>query len=331
MLYPVHPNRSFVIAGSLALFGLAAILQPSRTPLKPHHRTRRPRRPRWRRRRQRLPLQNLSRRSHPAAFPPTTPPAAIATEERGKSGKAGPDLIASSVTLHDEDGVDIAKFVRHPSTRKSSRSTPPTLRSMTFARLSAFARDYASGRGGVHMSEVLVGDANSGQQYFTAPAAATSAIPPPAISKASPQYDVATAPGTHRHAPHGRGGFGRGAGAPNPTAPYATSRGSGETIKGQPVSSPTSTQPSASPTAHQNLGRNHGSPKSITDPLQAHVDIMMRLTIPKCTISRLSGHAEVEMPHDRQIPTFLTAFCRLAQRPLGQGLTPEAIAHPKAR
>ncbi len=29
--------------------------------------------------------------------------------ERGKGGKAGPDLIASLVTLHDEDGVQIAQ------------------------------------------------------------------------------------------------------------------------------------------------------------------------------------------------------------------------------
>ena len=31
---------------------------------------------------------------------------------RGKGGQAGPDLIFSSVTLHDEDGVQLAKHVR---------------------------------------------------------------------------------------------------------------------------------------------------------------------------------------------------------------------------
>ena len=38
--------------------------------------------------------------------------------ERGKGGKAGPDLIASLVTLHDEDGVELAKFVRGPEHSK---------------------------------------------------------------------------------------------------------------------------------------------------------------------------------------------------------------------
>src|SRR4051812_2756090 len=32
--------------------------------------------------------------------------------ERGKGGKAGPDLIASLVTLHDTDGVQIAAYLK---------------------------------------------------------------------------------------------------------------------------------------------------------------------------------------------------------------------------
>src|ERR1700684_659301 len=38
--------------------------------------------------------------------------------DRGKGGKAGPDLIASTVTLHDEDGVQLAAFVRGPEHSK---------------------------------------------------------------------------------------------------------------------------------------------------------------------------------------------------------------------
>ena len=38
--------------------------------------------------------------------------------ERGKGGKAGPDLIASVVTLHDEDGVQLASHVRAPDHAK---------------------------------------------------------------------------------------------------------------------------------------------------------------------------------------------------------------------
>ena len=50
---------------------------------------------------------------------PTIPPVVTVMGRRGKGGKAGPDLIASLVTLHDEDGVQIAAFVRAPEHSKA--------------------------------------------------------------------------------------------------------------------------------------------------------------------------------------------------------------------
>ena len=132
MLSPVHLNRSFVIAGSLALFGLAAILQAQTRRTNPHRHARE-RRPRWRRRRA---IQDLSRDAIDRGLPAYNSTCGYCHGERGKGGKAGPDLIASLVTLHDEDGVQLAKFVRATGALESrqdryfgqlrSPTSPPT-------------------------------------------------------------------------------------------------------------------------------------------------------------------------------------------------------------
>ena len=80
-----------------------------------------------------------------ADFQPTIPPAATAMGERGKGGKAGPDLIASVVTLHDEDGVDIAKFVRAPEHSKIVKIDASGQSDRRYRRLPAFARDLRLG------------------------------------------------------------------------------------------------------------------------------------------------------------------------------------------
>src|SRR5580692_2699688 len=160
--------------------------------------------------------------------------------ERGKGGKAGPDLVASIVTLHDEDGVDIAKFVRAPEHSKVIKIDATDAQIYDIAAYLHSRVIYASGRGGVRMSEVLVGDANAGRQYFNGAGGCNKCHSPTGDLKGvAAKYDVATLQ-EHIVMPRaGRGGFGRGAGAPNPTAPYATvtlpsgeTGASGETIKG---------------------------------------------------------------------------------------------------
>ena len=86
--------------------------------------------------------------------------------ERGKGGKAGPDLIASLVTLHDEDGVQLAKFVREPEHSKVVKIDASDSQIFDIAAYLHSRVVYASGRGQVHVSEVLVGDAKAGEQYF---------------------------------------------------------------------------------------------------------------------------------------------------------------------
>ena len=79
----------------------------------------------------------------------------------------------------------------------------------------------------------------------------------------------------------GRGGFGRGGGELNPTAPYViVTLPSGETIKGAPVRvTDFNVTIRLADGTTKTWARDHGIPKVEThDPLQAHVDIMTKLT-----------------------------------------------------
>ena len=78
----------------------------------------------------------------------------------------------------------------------------------------------------------------------------------------------------------GRGGFGRGAAA-NPTAPYATvTLPSGESLKGTPVLvTDFNVTLRFADGSTKTWARERGVPKvEITDPLQAHIDIMKKLS-----------------------------------------------------
>jgi cytochrome c oxidase cbb3-type subunit 3 len=95
------------------------------------------------------------------------------------------------------------------------------------------------------------------------------------------KYDAATLQDRLVMPRTGSGGFGRGAGAPNPTAPYATvTLPSGETIKGAPLRvTDFDVTLRLEDGSTKTWARTRGLPKvDITDPLQAHVDIMMRLS-----------------------------------------------------
>jgi hypothetical protein len=77
----------------------------------------------------------------------------------------------------------------------------------------------------------------------------------------------------------GRGGFGRG--AANPNAPYATvTLVSGETFKGAPLRvTDFDVTLRFADGSTKTWARDHGIPKvEMTDPLQAHVDLMTKLS-----------------------------------------------------
>src|SRR6202041_2474595 len=96
---------------------------------------------------------------------------------------------------------------------------------------------YASGRGDVRIPEVLIGNAKAGKQYFNGAGGCNKCHSPSGDLKGvGGKYDAATLQDRLVMPRTGRGGFGRGAASPNPTAPYATvTLPSGEAIKGAPL------------------------------------------------------------------------------------------------
>jgi len=193
--------------------------------------------------------------------------------QRGKGGNAGPDLIASLVMLHDEDGVQLAKFVRAP---EHSKIVKIEVSDSQIADIAAYLHSrvvYSSGRGQVHVSEVLVGDSKAGEQYFSGAGGCNKChstsgdlkgvgakYDPPALQ------EKLVMPGS------GRGGLSRG--KATLTLP------SGETIEGTPLRvTDFDVTLRLADGSSRTWARNHGVPKvEITDPLQAHIDIMTRLS-----------------------------------------------------
>jgi mono/diheme cytochrome c family protein len=203
--------------------------------------------------------------------------------ERGKGGKAGPDLIASIVTLHDEDGVQIANYLKGPEHSKAAKIDASDT---TMADIAAYLHSrviYASGRGNVRISEILVGDSKAGEQYFNGAGGCNKCHSPSGDLKGvGGKYDPAALQGRLVMPRTGRGGFGRGpAGPASPTAPFATvTLASGESIKGSPVRvTDFDVTLRLADGSTKTWAREHGVPAVvITDPLQAHIDIMTKLT-----------------------------------------------------
>ena len=195
---------------------------------------------------------------------------------RGKGGQAGPDLIVSTVTLHDEDGVELAKHVHGPDHAKVAKVEVSDAQMADIAAYLHSRVIYASGRGGVRMSEVLVGDAKAGERYFNGDGGCNKCHSPTGNLKGvGAKYDVATLQDRLVMPRAGRGGFGAPA-----LAPYATvTLPSGESIKGAPVRvTDFDVVIRLADGSTKTWARNRGVPKvEITDPLQAHIDLMQRL------------------------------------------------------
>jgi cytochrome c oxidase cbb3-type subunit 3 len=289
MLTPVHRNKRLIFAGALSLFALIAVVEaqqqtvqlpPPQTPaaapggrggrgggggggrgsrfiIYPNDAVDRG-----------LPLYNST--------------CGYCHGERGKGGKAGPDLIVSLVTLHDEYGVQLGQFVRAP---EHSKVVKMEATDAQIADIAAYLHSriiWASGRGAVHMDQVLVGDAKAGEQYFNAAGGCNKCHSPTGDLKGvGEKYDPATLQERLVMPRAGRGGFGRGGGAPNPTSPYATvTLASGEAIKGAPLRvTDFDVTLRLADGSTKTWARDHGVPKvEITDPLQAHVDLMTKLS-----------------------------------------------------
>lgn len=200
--------------------------------------------------------------------------------ERGKGGKAGPDLVFSEVTLHDQDGIQLGARVRGAQHAKAGKVE---VSDSQIADIAAYLHSrviYASGRGDVRMSEVLIGNAKAGEAYFNGAGGCNKCHSPSGDLKGvAGKYDVATLQDRLVMPRTGRGG--RGAGPANATAPYATlTLPSGESIKGAPIRvTDFDVTLRLADGSMKTWARNRGIPKvEITDPLQAHIDIMMKLS-----------------------------------------------------
>lgn len=198
---------------------------------------------------------------------------------RGKGGQAGPDLIASSVTLHDEDGVQLANYVRAP---QHSKVAKVEFSDSQMADIAAYLHSrviYASGRGEVRLEEVLVGNAKDGEQYFNGAGGCNKCHSPTGNLKGvGAKYDVATLQDRLVMPRSGRGGFGRGASESGASATVTLP--SGETIKGTPLRvTDFDVVIRLADGSTKTWARERGVPKVvITNPLQAHIDIMTRLS-----------------------------------------------------
>ena len=138
---------------------------------------------------------------------------------------------------------------------------------------------YASGRGDVHLDEVLVGDPKAGEQYFNGAGGCTKCHSPTGDLKGvGDKYDAPTLQERLVMPRSGRGS----AEVPQskPDSPSTVTLPSGETIKGAPLLvTDFEVTLRLADGSTRTWARDHGVPKvEITDPLQAHVDIMTRLT-----------------------------------------------------
>ena len=269
MLFQVHSYKLTALIGGLALFSMIAAVQ-AQPPAQPPAGGRggrgggAPRAGRF----TIYPQEAIAR-----GLPAYNSTCGYCHGERGKGGKAGPDLIASTVTLHDENGVELARFVREPA---HSKVVKIDATDSQIADIAAYLHSriiYASGRGNVHVSEVLVGDPKAGEQYFNGGGGCAKCHSAAGDLKGvGAKYDPPTLQEKLVMPRAGRGGGGRG----NATVTLA----SGEKIQGAAlrVTDFDVTLRLADGTT-KTWAREHGVPKvDIPDPLQANVEIMRKLS-----------------------------------------------------
>jgi len=208
--------------------------------------------------------------------------------DRAKGGNAGPDLIASDVSLHDEDGVGLGEYLNSAAHTKVVKND---LDKETIYNIAAYIHSRiiysATTRGETSPEAVLkAGDAKAGEAYFNGAGGCNKCHSVTGNLKGiGSKYDavalqdkIVNPRGGGRG--RGRGGFGAEA-PPDPNAITATvTLPGGKTVTGIPLRltdfDVTLRLPDGST---QTWTRENGIPKvERHDPLQAHVDIMTKLT-----------------------------------------------------
>lgn len=199
--------------------------------------------------------------------------------EHGKGGMAGPDLTRATITMHDEDGVSYGQYLKGDTHTKAVNLDLPQSQVADIAAYIHSRVVETSGRGQVHLDMMLTGDAKAGEAYFNgAGGCAKCHSPTGDLKGVGAKYDAAT---LQDRIVLPRGGVGRGpvTGAP-PNIPTATvTTPDGKTYKGFPMRyTDFDVTLRFDDGTTRTWARENGVPKvELTDPLQAHIDIMIRL------------------------------------------------------
>lgn len=203
---------------------------------------------------------------------------------RGKGGNAGPDLYTSDITLHDEEGVGMAAYLKGDVHQKAVKLdlAQPTVYDIA-AYLHSRIIVAAINRGGdIHPDEVLkAGDAKAGEAYFNGSGGCAKCHSATGdLKSVGAKYDPATLQ-DRLVMPRGggRGGFGR-SGAPDPMAVTATvTLPNGQTVKGLPLRvTDFDVTLRLDDGSTQTWARDNGIPKvDLHDPLAAHIEVMRTL------------------------------------------------------
>lgn|SRR5450432_270379 len=201
---------------------------------------------------------------------------------RGKGGNAGPDLIVSLVLLHDEDGVQIDEYLKAAKHQATAKLDLPAQQGGDIAAYLHSRVIYASGRGEVHSeSEILVGDVKAGEAYFNGAGKCVACHSVTGDLKGiGSKYEGASLQ-NRWVGPGGRGGRRGGAGGPNPNAIQATvALTSGQTVKGALVRvTDFDVVIRDADGMERSFARRNGVPKvDLINPLQAHLDLLAKLT-----------------------------------------------------
>lgn len=206
--------------------------------------------------------------------------------ERAKGGKTGPDLITSEVSLHDEEGIGMAGYLKGAVHQKAAKLDLPQA---TVYDIASYIHSRvivaAINRGGdVHQDDILhAGDPAAGKAYFNgAGGCAKCHTTEGNLKGVGAKYDAATLQDKIVMPRSGRGAGGRGRGnAPDPMAITATvTLPDGKTVKGIPIRvTDFDVTLRLEDESTQTWARNNGIPKvELTDPLAGHFEIMKKLT-----------------------------------------------------
>jgi mono/diheme cytochrome c family protein len=208
--------------------------------------------------------------------------------DRAKGGNAGPDLIASDVSLHDEDGVGLGEYLNGAAHTKVVKND---LDKQTIYNIAAYIHSRiiysATTRGETSPEAVLkAGNAKDGEAFFNGAGGCNKCHSVTGNLKGiGGKYDAVALQDkivNPRSGAFGRGrGRGAAAGPPDPNAITATvTLPGGKPVTGVPLRiTDFDVTLRLADGSTQTWTREDGVPAvERHDPLQAHVDIMTKLT-----------------------------------------------------